>query len=152
MLEGQWGKGKIVHFGNRHEHHQATESLQGVVSRLFGKLKWVFMKETKRDLSSGMPAPSLKWCSAQSHITSASSPCSVLSLHPAKPYNLQETVLLDPALQIPVLPLYKPDGNDFTFWSAFAHTTKPFLPESLQSTHRCSRSKNSLKRREALRF
>lgn len=53
--------------------------------------------------------------SAQLHVTSASSPHSVLSLHPAKPYSLQGTILLDSGLQIPVLPSYKTDGNDFTF-------------------------------------
>lgn len=42
-----------------------------------------------------------------------------------KHYSLQGTVFLGSALQIQALPPYKTNDNDFTFWSTFAHTTKP---------------------------
>lgn len=44
----QWN---IAHSDNRHQHNQATRSLQVVVSMPSGKLKWVCLKETCRELS-----------------------------------------------------------------------------------------------------
>lgn len=97
-----------------------------------------------------MPAPFLKWCSAQSHVSSAWSPCSVLSLHPAKPYGLQGKVLLNSALQILVLPSYKPDGNNFTFLICSHH--QAFSARISAVNHLWQQKKISLNRHETLRF
>jgi len=75
----------------------------------------LYEKKQERAVLGNGSSTSQGLSSAQSHVTSASSPFSVLSLYLAKPYSLQGTVLLDSALQILVLPSYKTDDNDFTF-------------------------------------
>lgn len=73
--------GKWEYVPLRHRQSQVTKSLQGIVLRLFGKQKWVCVQQARRDVPC-LGRSCLRWSSAQSHITGASSLCSVLSLHP----------------------------------------------------------------------
>lgn len=134
---------------NRYQHHQAAESLQGVITRCFLKVK-VDLYERNQERLVLENVSSISWVVLSTSLTPDLH--SVLSFYPTKHYSLQGTVLLGSAFQIQVLPPHKIDDNDFIFWSPFAHTTKPFLPEALQSTLLYSRNKNSLNRREIRRF
>lgn len=142
-------KWKTVHFGNRYQHHQATESLQGVLLD--------FLKVKKGSVWKKPVETCPREC--QLHFLSGSQPSTSLipHLHAEFYVSIQQSIIVYKeefcsALQIQVLPSYKTVDNDFTFWSTFAHTTKPFQPEALQSTLLCSRNKISLNRRETLRF